>query len=323
MVEMSEGSPVESQHQAGGDHDDPRPGGGGRSVHLLQRLHVHSVHSVQVVAEAVQLQPRVRVVQVGGLLRALLPGAQLLQLLDARHVAGAALAAVVVDGLLAHEVLRAGDHGLAPEHRLGRQLSVLQRLVDGDVVAAVPGRDHHRVLDQLEGSPGELHLGRGVETLEAAADVDPLPLHLLLPELGGHGGAVDHHPGRGRDLALEAGHLAGVGPGHGGGGFVEQQPAVLGVVVRAGRQPVLQVHLVAEQLADQLRPRVAPARDPLAEGRGVGVEVPLDLELLGLGLVVVEVAVQQHVLAPLLHHARHTQLLDLHSPHPRQHHRHD
>ena len=196
---------------------------------------------------------------------------------------------MVVDGLLPQEVLGAGDGHLAPEHSLGRQLLVVQCLVDEDVVAALPGGDHHGILDQLEGPPGEPHGGGGVEALKVAGDVDLRLANLLLFELRGHGWGVDHHPGLRYSLAMQAGDLAGVGPGHGGGRSVEEKTAVLGVIVVPGSEA--QVHLVLEEGPDELWLGVHLAGDPLAEGCGVLVEVPLDLQLLCLALVVVEVAV--------------------------------
>ena len=201
----------------------------------------------------------------------------------------------MVDCLLPQEVLSPSDSNLTPEHGLSRQLLVLQRLVDHDVVAALPRRgDQHGVLDELEGSPGELDSRCGVKTLKAAGNVDLGLPDLLLSELCGHGRRVDHHPGLGHGLALQGADLAGVGPGHGRGGFVKEEAAVLGVVVVAGREA--QVHLVLEHRPDELRLGVGLAGNPLAEGRGILVEVPFYFQLLGLAGVVVEVAVEENVL---------------------------
>ena len=200
----------------------------------------------------------------------------------------------MVDSLLPEVVLSPGDGHLAPKYCFCRQLLVLQSLVDDDVIAALPGGDHYGVLDELECAPGEADSGGGVETLKAAGDVDLRLADLLLSELGGHCGGVDHHPGLSHGLAVETGDLAGVGPRHGGGGSVEEEAAVLGVVTVACSEA--EVHLILEEVADKLRLGVHFAGNPLTEGRGVLVEVPLHLQLVRLALVIVEVAVEEDVL---------------------------
>ena len=278
------------------NQEEEKDAGHGGGVAGGLRHHVHLAHR----------QPAVGVVE-HGLLRLALAGG--LQLLDPLHLQ-AAPAPVVVDGLLPHQVLGAGDAELAAEHRLAGQLAVLQRLVDEDVKAGVVRRNDEGVLKEGKGAPGELDVGHRVDAAELAAHVDPgAAVNPLLLEAGGRGGGVDQHVRLLHRLGLQAGDFAGVGAGHVEGGAVEEEGPVAGVVAAAPR--VVEVNLALEPVVDELGHTVGQPGDPLEEGGRLVVKVPLDLEADLLGDVVVVVAVEDHVLGAHLHRGGDPQLVDL------------
>ena len=127
-----------------------RGGGGGQEVDVLHILGLQPVDAV-----------------VGHLALPLSPSLKSSDLLPL-HLSATT---VMVDRLLSNKVGGARDAQLAAEDRLGRQLLVLEHLVDDHLVGVLQGVHLHVVLEQLKHAPGELDRGEWEDSCVLARNV--------------------------------------------------------------------------------------------------------------------------------------------------------